>query len=1288
MRWGGPPAGSGEAAGTSPTPAFLSPDVRNAGRPDSADRSSSLGSAAGSSALPPLAQGLSSPSTSGAANSATSAASSAVSSSTGIDGQKLAQAAQQGAQENGASGAASRTLAEAGTQGINAAAAAYGAPAALTEKITRSKPAQKILNGTSKALVAVGAKAVSIVVVLAVLIGVVVVGGVASIMSGGQGYLWNPPTDIAEQNIPAPYLNAYLAAGQKYNVPWTLLAAVGMTASDHGRVDPYQQTPPAYLVTTPAGAASTGSVSDIVVIGDSLTVGAKAALIDQAKTEGLAITIDAAVGATIQEGINGGKEDMIGLKGLPPQTGRGYIVALGTNNFYDSPQTFSGHIDAVMKAVNGAPVVWLTLDFEGDTALNKELVAAQQRHPNLTVADWKAAAQAQGLTKADKFHYTSTGYEARAKFMLANLPGGTPPAVAGAGTTVNVALGASGPGAMTVPDESCPDVERPIAGKPGQGVGPLLLLPGVAAEMGLESDPTKLQNICIAADTLAAAMARVALDTELESRANPADLIEPARGGDMEAINQILEYWTKVMDNVGVAGSTTSVGCAAPPIGNNEQDQWVAHVIDRVWSCLLLDGDPAQRVTKVSFVGTTPEFTIAPDRAQASDAAIREAKAVAWAFSQWGTAKCDNSASVAGVFPLTREQFTQNAGELTSRGRCDPEANITAAANLFLAGERVDPGKRGGAWQALAGGWLNFTGVLGTPEQRKKFLATGPTVGGDVTGECKARAIAGMETLAADVALAGKPVEEKAKALGLLVAQLKVAPECAGPSLPDRAYWVALTQAAPREPGTGPVPGEAAQPTPSASPTTAPTVLDPVQEQLGLLAGIAGQRVDALNPVATKWQETPLVSRLASTPITPRIPTQMEFGLPTGQTQSTQWVNLAVQLGGLYEGDRSLELMQGAYGSSEFGNVGSDVKYAALFNAAGAQYGVDPRLIYAVALQESNATPSINCDTGGAAYGMMQRESVFPDAREVGCGPVEGQINKGAEMLKQLIDIAGDNRGALWGYNNGQNYSEKWKEIGGNWEQAQAYAIEAYSKQDCSQFTGGCYERAIRAMDYIREGEGAASKLPPYGEGAPSAWQTYLHLKEKYPGAVISAVQTSISPGRCPTSLPANVLEDGATVALCAKSVAQASSPEAALAIIWAFNHLGIPYAWPVGVPRSGSSYDCSSFVAGAYHEKDGANLPGVYPYQSTRDMFPWDGMKMAPYYVVIPPGQQRPGDLGLEVSCTSPPCSYQHVVMILADGFQAETNTSSRPSRINAWDGVDAPHFFGIRRVDPSKAR
>ncbi|GAA4617211.1 NlpC/P60 family protein [Actinoallomurus liliacearum] len=39
----------------------------------------------------------------------------------------------------------------------------------------------------------------------------------------------------AQGDIPAQYLALYRAAGQRYGIPWTLLAAIGKTESDHGR---------------------------------------------------------------------------------------------------------------------------------------------------------------------------------------------------------------------------------------------------------------------------------------------------------------------------------------------------------------------------------------------------------------------------------------------------------------------------------------------------------------------------------------------------------------------------------------------------------------------------------------------------------------------------------------------------------------------------------------------------------------------------------------------------------------------------------------------------------------------------------------------------------------------------------------------------------------------------------------------------------------------------------------------------------------------------------------------
>ncbi len=44
------------------------------------------------------------------------------------------------------------------------------------------------------------------------------------------------PSRTAVADIPASYLRLYRAAGSRYRVPWSVLAAIGKVESDHGRV--------------------------------------------------------------------------------------------------------------------------------------------------------------------------------------------------------------------------------------------------------------------------------------------------------------------------------------------------------------------------------------------------------------------------------------------------------------------------------------------------------------------------------------------------------------------------------------------------------------------------------------------------------------------------------------------------------------------------------------------------------------------------------------------------------------------------------------------------------------------------------------------------------------------------------------------------------------------------------------------------------------------------------------------------------------------------------------------
>ena len=44
-----------------------------------------------------------------------------------------------------------------------------------------------------------------------------------------------PVSEAARADVPAAYLQLYVAAGQRFGIPWQVIAAVGRVESDHGR---------------------------------------------------------------------------------------------------------------------------------------------------------------------------------------------------------------------------------------------------------------------------------------------------------------------------------------------------------------------------------------------------------------------------------------------------------------------------------------------------------------------------------------------------------------------------------------------------------------------------------------------------------------------------------------------------------------------------------------------------------------------------------------------------------------------------------------------------------------------------------------------------------------------------------------------------------------------------------------------------------------------------------------------------------------------------------------------
>lgn len=188
--------------------------------------------------------------------------------------------------------------------------------------------------------------------------------------------------------------------------------------------------------------------------------------------------------------------------------------------------------------------------------------------------------------------------------------------------------------------------------------------------------------------------------------------------------------------------------------------------------------------------------------------------------------------------------------------------------------------------------------------------------------------------------------------------------------------------------------------------------------------------------------------------------------------------------------------------------------------------------------------------------------------------------------------------------------------------------------------------------------------------------------------------QTKIGPDGCPVENVPATLRDGSDVigaaALCRSAVRQAATPQAALAITWAFAHLGAPYACGGTGRLLPYRMDCSSFVSRAYAEGAGLGTAGAGWAPSTRDMVPWDGVGLDPHYAYVAPVALRAGDLVLYDTCPQGGCPYKHVVMYLGspDGgksfWMAHTNSCGDIAKVEPFWGFPATGrpFLVARRV------
>lgn len=160
--------------------------------------------------------------------------------------------------------------------------------------------------------------------------------------------------------------------------------------------------------------AVTGCVP-VLMVGDSVTVGAGSATTDAVVDDGWALTHDGEVGRTTAEGLEVLRARKEGF--------RAYVIELGYNDAWH--RDYRARLRAVLDEVVGADRIVVVNMAEvqpyyvtGNQIIREEVA----RTPNAVIADWaRVAAANPHYTHSDGIHLTSAGNTALAELIAATL---------------------------------------------------------------------------------------------------------------------------------------------------------------------------------------------------------------------------------------------------------------------------------------------------------------------------------------------------------------------------------------------------------------------------------------------------------------------------------------------------------------------------------------------------------------------------------------------------------------------------------------------------------------------------------------------------------------------------------------------------------------------------------------------------------------------------------------------------------------------------------------------------
>lgn len=168
-------------------------------------------------------------------------------------------------------------------------------------------------------------------------------------------------------------------------------------------------------------AVDADGIDTVMMVGDSITVGATLSLEEQFDALGLDHVIEAETGKRMAMSSSGNPsgasvtEDMVDADDREPAS-EVWVVALGTNDIgqYSSPEEIAAAVNEVLAEVpDDAALVWVDTyirDREAESEEINEIIRDRvARRGNSVIAPWSANAPADGVLSGDDIHPTAGG---------------------------------------------------------------------------------------------------------------------------------------------------------------------------------------------------------------------------------------------------------------------------------------------------------------------------------------------------------------------------------------------------------------------------------------------------------------------------------------------------------------------------------------------------------------------------------------------------------------------------------------------------------------------------------------------------------------------------------------------------------------------------------------------------------------------------------------------------------------------------------------------------------------